>query len=236
MIASLLLGSTVFAQVLQNTKEAINNEAQIKAGKEQLKRDTKEKKAFSSLVAAYQKAGDAKEWDKMHQLKTMLENEMRREVEQSQQKLTQAQREVQQSKQEIRSDRREIRRNRRDSRNSTADAKDDRRDARRDRANKRDDRRDKRDDQRDYAKLDTRLDAQQNILSSVSTMAIHADDSGWQNYLKSLELLGQFEQTLEADLVATKTELKEDKRERREDRRERRDDRRERREGRTDMN
>ena len=214
----------------QNLKEGIQNTSQISEGKKNLKRDSAELMAFKSKIHNFNQHFKNKNSQRANQLKVDIITDMIREVRQSSIKADQARREIAQSSAEIKTDNRELRRDRKDSRRSHKDRKDDKKDMARDRANKRDDKRDRRDDVRDFDAQVHRYERQAHILQTLRAFNFSFNANSITANKANKILLNEFLHTLEADLTATKRELREDKKERREDRRERRDDKQERKE------
>ncbi|MDY8135915.1 hypothetical protein [Aquimarina sp. 2201CG5-10] len=227
LLPLLLMSITITGQ---NTKEAIQNTAQIVQGKKNLERDIKELKAIQIKMVSFNKAFDIKDETKTNDIKRDIISDIIREVKQSEEKAKQARREIAQSSAEIRSDRAEIRRNRDDSDRGRYDRQDDQRDMARDQINKNDDKRDRRDDIGDLKLQITVLERQAHILETLKTFNFSFNSNQLEKSVVNKKLLKEFIDTLQQDIEITKRELAEDNRERKEDRRERRDDRTERQE------
>lgn len=214
----------------QNMREAVQNMAQIQAGREQLARDIREFEEFNDKIELLKLMYDHKEQNRANVIKETLLLDMMREVRQSEKKVDSARREVAQSSAEVRTDNREIRRDRRDSDDRSGDRRDDKKDMARDRANRRDDKRDRRDDIRDLEAQIERAEEQREILEDMKLVHLKFSYFQRENARRKKDLIVRFQKTLIEDIEATRRELGEDHREQGEDRRERRDDRNERKE------
>lgn len=216
ILSALLMSSAaLLAQGGRNVVERADDHRQITYDKETLDRDAHELAAFKEKAELLQKAHDAGDKARTQTLKAELVQDMKREIEQTENKLARAKTENKLSVSEVNSDYREIRHDRADLRNGNHRGEHDKADLARDKANRADDARDVRDDRQDAASLEKRLQNQRALLAAVDS-----------NPKESI--LG-FIQTMENDLAGTKGELHEDKGELHEDRRETRDDHRERR-------
>ncbi len=225
VITTALISVSANAQSVRNIKEAADNQKEIKIGKEQLEKDIAQLDSFKEKISGFQIALDNEQIEKARTFKVAILNDMRREVEQSEWKIAQDKREVARSKNEANASRREAGRSNvraRSGDRSYARAKF----ARDDQRDKRDDQRDVKDDQYDLKVQIARTARQKEILIALETYSILNDAPGSEKVIVSKRLLDEFIGTMEADIAATKIELKEDKRERREDSRERREDRR----------
>lgn len=212
----------------QNTREAIQNTKQILTGKKMLERDVKELADFSAKVTTFTRFYNARKTAEANRLKASLVKDMVREVRQSEAKAKKARREVNQSTREVISERKEISDNKKDSRRTTYDRRDDKRDMARDRANLRDDKRDRRDDVRDLKQQIVRAERQAKILKGLQSYNFAFGENDLLKARIYKKMITDFEETMKADVAATRIELQEDRREAKEDRRERRDDRNER--------
>jgi hypothetical protein len=228
--AALFMSSFVWAQPVRNTLERADDHHDLAVDKAQRERDEKELAAFKADLVQIEAAWKTGDVNKVNATKHQLVAAMKREIEQSENKLKQDNREVREDNSEIRSDNQEIHRDRVDSRRGH-DHADDARDKARDKANRRDDIRDKGDDKSDRNEQAVRLSRQKNIYETLKayTFANLGDASVGEAATKKA-LMIEFLQTMERDLAETREEVGEDKRELREDRREGRDDRKERRE------
>ena len=232
-IKQLVVIGTVFLSLnltAQNAKEVIQNTQQIAEGKKNLERDTKELEAFKLKTVALAAAFESKNVVKSNELKASLYQDMLRELAQSKEKAAKARREISQSSQEVRSERREIRRDKEDSDRGRYDRRDDERDLARDRVNAADDRRDRRDDMRDFQAQIDRAERQGKIVGAINAYTFSYEGAALEQATVNKNLIMEFQNLLQQDIVATQRELNEDIRESREDRRERRDDRNERKE------
>ena len=220
----IVLVVSTFPLLAQNVKERVQNNVQIAEGKKNLERDTRELAAFKAKVVNFDAAFENRNLAEVGNLKLSILADMKREVEQSKVKAAKARKEIAQSSAEVRSDRRELKRDRKDSNSTRRDKRDDQKDMARDKANKRDDKRDRRDDIRDQKSIVDRLEKQSGILQKLTAYSFSFDAGALQTAAANKVLIGNFVQTMRADIVATKQELSEDMRENREDRRETRDD------------
>jgi hypothetical protein len=221
-----LAANIAFSQ--RNVIERADGRKDLAVNHGQLERDEKEVAKFRADLFEIEQAWTAADANKVNSLKNQLVASMKREIEQSENKLGQDRIEVRESNSEIRSDNRELRRDRVDSRQGN-DRADDARDRARDRADRRDDVRDRNDDIRDKNEQAGRLARQKNIYETLK--AYHFANLGSASAGEAATkkaLMQEFLTTMERDLAETREEIGEDKRELREDRRETRDDRRER--------
>ena len=217
------------AQVVRNSKEAADNRKAIEVGKAQLEKDIAQLAAFKTKVEAFESAFNNKRILKVRSLKDDIIKDMRREIEQSERKIAQDKKELAESVSEVKSSKREVRRSRRDRVTPDGDIGDGR-DLRDDRRDKRDDKQDARDDKQDLERQVARTARQKQILNTLEVFTFSFEPTVMEKAVANKKLMGEFIQTMEADIAATKAELIEDKGEVIEDRRERREDKRERRE------
>jgi hypothetical protein len=220
----------LFANAQRNHVERTDDRNEIAIDKAQRERDEKEIASFKADLVQIETAWKSGDANKVNALKNQLVAAMKREIEQSENKLVLDRKEIREDNSEIRSDNREIRQDRRDSRTGI-DVRDDARDKTRDKADRRDDIRDKADDVYDKNEQAGRLARQKNIYKTLKTyhFATLGEFSKGEAATKRM-LATEFLETMQRDLSETYEEISEDKRELREDRRETRDDRRERRE------
>ncbi len=219
-----------FAQVPQNTREAMQDARQIRRDQSMLSRDRQELAAFNKKRIRIYEAWRLGDLASVRALKRDLLSDMEREIAQAQAYLNQAKAEVQQSQRELAGDRAELARDRRDARHPRGDALDDARDLRNDRADKRDDRRDLADDKRDRQQATQRLNRMIEIRNTLLAYKFTTKKLPGENPMHKLKLLDEFQHLMEKSVQALARELGEDIRESKEDARERRDDRQERRE------
>ncbi|QCK16423.1 hypothetical protein DCC35_17640 [Mangrovivirga cuniculi] len=217
------------AQVVVNTKEAVDNHKGIKVSRAQLQRDISELNDFNLRIKKLKGSIAASNLVLAKGIKNNLIDDMRREIEQSEHKIFQDKKELTQSRSELNSSRREVNRSARDITNGDGyigegrDYRDDKRD-------KRNDKRDKRGDRSDLEIQKARTARQKSILEEIENIDFNAVNFLKEKSKRLVRLIEEFSQTMEADIAATKKELAEDKVESVEDGRERREDRRERRE------
>ena len=199
--------SALIVSAQRNLVERADDRNDIAVDRAQKERDQKEIAAFQADLTAIEAAWKAGDANKVNALKNQLVAAMKREIEQSENKLAQ--------------DRKEVR----------VDARDDARDKARDKADRRDDIRDKGDDVNDKTEQAGRLARQKNIFETLKAyhFANLGEFSKGEAATKRM-LVNEFLETMQRDLAETYEEISEDKRELREDRRETRDDRKERRE------
>lgn len=197
------------AQAGRNTRERVQDTAQIITGKVTFDRDRKEITAFAALLAELDVPSKARHVAHLKQVRADLQVAMQREHNQARRKTSEAGREVRQSRRETRGEWQEAA--------ATGRLVDHLQLA--------DDRRDLRDDVRDRRHAAVRAGRMNNIIEESNALrgAVGAGDDA--AYVKDRRLLGEFLMLMRADLRATSVELAEDRRERREDRRERHTDR-----------
>ena len=227
LVALILTGSSVTAQVLRNTAESSQNRKAIELNEAQLERDIKELTVFKAQLAQFDIAFANKEIAKVATLQSELLQAMEREVWQGEQKIAQDKQEVNQSQSEVSASNRESRRSRFDRATRDNDGKDGR-DVRDDRRDKKDDQRDVVDDKSDLERQIARTRRQKEILAVLKAYTFSFDPSLAEKAVANKALFQEFTATMERDIAATTAEMEEDKREAAEDSRERREDRRER--------
>lgn len=221
--------SLIQAQAIRNAAEAAENKEEIRIGNAELDRDVQELHSFKAKLHAFEIAFQNRDLDKARTLKIDIVSDMHREIQQSERKIAQDREEVGESTAERNASNREVRRSRRDvADNGTATNSEIRslRDDRRDRA---DDQRDLNDDKSDLEQQIARTARQKFIVNALKAVNFSFDLTVREQVVANKKLIHEFVQTMEADIAATKIELKEDKVETAEDRRERREDRRTRR-------
>ena len=174
-----------------------------------LERDKAELVLFEQHLAAFDSVWTAGDQGILDAALTVVVADMRREVDQAQDKAKQAQAEKRQSSRELRRDRRE----RREDEEDNADEDE----LRRDRIQQRDDRRDRRDDINDLQAAGYRDKRQGGILSEITASPLSVGEEAAFTHKQGL--IQEFLELLKADYEATGQELAEDQRERREDRR-----------------
>jgi len=206
LTAAILTPSLVSAQ---NTREWVQDNAQIISGKATFDRDQKEVISFAALLAKLDMSVKTSNVTKYEQVHSDLRAAMQREHEQARKKTNQAGREVRQSRREARDERQEAA--------STGHAVDQLQLA--------DDRRDLRDDKRDRRHAVARTGRMSKIIEESDAIRVGVSAGDEAAYIKDRRLLGEFLKLMRADLRSSSVELVEDRRERREDRRERRTDR-----------
>ncbi len=209
LTAAVAWPSLSWAQAGRNTRERIQDNAQIIAGKATFDRDRKEITVFAALLAELDVPSKARHGARLEQIRADLHVAMQREHNQARRKTSQAGREVRQSRRETRGEWQE----------ATATGR------LVDHLQLADDRRDLRDDTRDRHHAAVRAGRMNNIIKESDALrgAVGAGDEA--AYVKDGRLLGEFLMLMRADLRATSVELAEDRRERREDRMERHTDR-----------
>ncbi|MEM9681226.1 MAG: hypothetical protein AAF901_12960 [Bacteroidota bacterium] len=217
------------SQSLRNLKEAGDNNKAIQVGKKQLETDIAQLATFKSKVNNLENAFKGQKLAEVKVLKVDILSDMRREVQQSEQKIIQDKKELNQSGAELRSSNREVRYSRRDRAIRDGDIGDGR-DLRDDRRDKRDDQRDLNDDKRDLETQKVLTARQKQILNTLEAFTFSIEPTAKEKCIANIKLMNEFIETMEKDIAFTKAELAEDQIEKREDRRERSEDRRERRE------
>ncbi|MCZ6767156.1 MAG: hypothetical protein O7D32_09525 [bacterium] len=209
LTAAVAWPSLVSAQAGRNTKEWVQDNAQIISGKATFDRDRKEITAFAALLAELDVSSKARHVARIDQIRADLRVAMQRERNQARRKTSQAGREVRQSRREARGEWQEAA--------ATGRLVDHLQLA--------DDRRDLRDDKRDRRHVAVRVKRMSDIINASDALKGAIRGGGEAAFVKDRRLLGEFLMLMRADLRATSVELAEDRRERREDRRERRTDR-----------
>ncbi len=220
---------TINAQAVRNAAEAKENRKDIVVDKAMLDRDLEELAGFKATVNQFENAWERKDLAEVTRLKALIENDMLREINQSQRKLREDNQEVLESRSELRSESREVRYDRRDRRTVDGDLGDNR-DLRADRRDRRDDRGDLRDDANDYMDQTQLIDRQKEIYNSLKAFSFSFTTNTMEAAAAQRLMVNEFIGTMETDIRFTRRELGEDKVEIYEDRGERRDDKRERRE------
>ena len=86
----------------QNTRERIQNQAQITRGKKNLERNQKELQAFQAKMVQFKEAYENEDAAQVNQLKAQLIGDMKREIQQTKVKLEQAKREDRRERRDIR--------------------------------------------------------------------------------------------------------------------------------------
>ena len=211
VIAMFVMLST--SAVAQNYREYRQNNYQINQGYNMLQQDIDELESVKRDIIRLERALNRHNIHKVNSLQRDIIRDFHREVEQSGYKIELAKREVAESREEVRSERHESRRNPYDQRS--------RRDSREDLE---DDRRDLRDDKRDLERQIERFRKQKDILRDLKHFNFHAN--GHEAVVIQINMMYDFMRIMEADIAATKRELREDHRESREDMAERHEDRR----------
>lgn len=220
---------TINAQAVRNAAEAKDNRQDMVGGAAMLDRDLEELESFKATVTQFENAWERKDLADVTRLKAQIENDMLREINQSQRKLRGDNQEVLESRSELRSESREVRYDRRDRRTIDGDVGDGR-DLRADRRDRRDDRGDLKDDASDYMDQTQLLDRQKEIYNSLKAFNFSFTTNTMEAAAAQRVMIREFIGTMETDIRFTRQELGEDKGEIYEDRSERRDDKRERRE------
>ncbi|SNR14523.1 hypothetical protein [Tenacibaculum jejuense] len=212
----------VSAQNLGDKKERFDNKYAVVTGKQQLKKDIHQLEVFKKKIIAFEEAFIGHETKRVNLLKADILSDMKREIKQSERKINQNRVELKQSKIELRNSKRELKRTKRNAlRRNTVQNRKELRDEKRD---TKDDRRDLRDDKRDLETQIARTNRQKEIYKKIKAFNFsNIKASGKRKLMTNSKLLNDFAKTMEADITATKIELKEDFKEMNEDRIERRE-------------